>query len=186
MTARRWLINVTVVACTLAGGISIHVLAATTPALYDPRNDPVTSSSTPPPGIEQIAPDVAVEKQPLTGNPLWGVPLRSLSATREGPIFLPSRRPPAPAVAATYTEPVKQANPVEPERPALSLVGIVTGSDDGFAVFISDLTHDVVRLKTGEGHEGWILRSVQAREAVLEKNRRTAVFELPQPTGDRK
>src|SRR5450631_3845625 len=101
MTARRWLINVTVVACTVAGDISIRALAATPPALYDPRSDLTTSSNTPPPGIEQIAPDVAVKEQPLTGNPLWGVPLQSLSATRERPIFLPSRRPPAPAVAAT-------------------------------------------------------------------------------------
>jgi general secretion pathway protein N len=182
MTARRWLINVTVVACTLAGGISIHALAAITPVLYDPA----TSSSTPPPVIGQIAPDMVVKEQPVIGNPLWGLPLRSLNATRERPIFLPSRRPPAPAVTATYTEPVKQAPPVESERPALSLVGIVTGSGDGFAVFISDSTHDVFRLGTGEGHEGWILRSVQAREAVLEKDRRTVVFELPQPTGDRK
>ncbi len=36
-----------------------------------------------------------------SGNPLWAIPLSSLTATRERPIFLPSRRAPAPAVAAT-------------------------------------------------------------------------------------
>src|SRR5436309_11189786 len=30
------------------------------------------------------------------GNPLWRISLQSLSATRERPIFLPSRRPPSP------------------------------------------------------------------------------------------
>ena len=62
----------------------------------------------------------------------------------------------------------------------------LTGATDGFAIFVSDTTRDIIRLKTGEGHEGWILRSVKAREAVLEKNRRSAVIELPPPTGDRK
>src|SRR5204863_1180757 len=34
-----------------------------------------------------------------TGNPLWAIPLSSLTATRERPIFLLSPRAPAPAVA---------------------------------------------------------------------------------------
>jgi hypothetical protein len=186
MMGRRWLVKVTVVACALTSAIAIHALAATTPAPFDPRNDPEDSSTTRPSSIEQMAPGAALKEQARTGNPLWGVLLRSLSSTRERPIFLQSRRPPAPAVAATVMEPVKQANPVEPERPALSLVGVVTGSGDGFAVFINDSTRDIVRLKTGEGYEGWILRSVQVRQAVLEKNRQTAIFQLPPPTGDQK
>jgi general secretion pathway protein N len=184
MSARRRLIEVAVMACTLAGAISIHSFAAMNPTPYDSNNDPVTSSSM---WADHIAPDPASKEQPLTGNPLWGVPLRSLSATRERPIFVPSRRPAAPpAVAVTHSEPTKQAISVEPERPALSLVGVVTGSGDSFAVFISNSTHDTIRLQTGEGHDGWVLTSVQAREAVLEKDRQTAVFELPQSTGDRK
>ena len=68
----------------------------------------------------------------MTGNPLWGIPLKSLSATRERPIFLPSRRPPAPAVAAAPAQPPKPPPPpAEPERPALRLLGIVTGTSDG-------------------------------------------------------
>lgn len=35
----------------------------------------------------------------LPANPLWAIPLKQLSNTRERPIFSPSRRPPAPAVA---------------------------------------------------------------------------------------
>jgi hypothetical protein len=37
-----------------------------------------------------------------SGNPLWAIPLKELSATRERPIFSPSRRAPAPA-DALYT-----------------------------------------------------------------------------------
>src|SRR5262245_4178039 len=33
----------------------------------------------------------AVTEAPVAANPLWGVPLSSLTATRERPIFLPSR-----------------------------------------------------------------------------------------------
>ncbi|MGH7880153.1 MAG: hypothetical protein ACREQD_11750 [Candidatus Binataceae bacterium] len=78
---------------------------------------------------------------------------------------------------------MKAPPPPEPERPALSLIGVVAGASDGFAVFTDETTHGIVRLKTGEGHDGWILRSVSGREAVLEKNRRTALIGLPAPTG---
>src|SRR5262249_53698680 len=50
------------------------------------------------------------------GNPLWAIPLRSLSATRERPIFLPSRRPPAPRVVASPAPaPVQPSPPQQPE-----------------------------------------------------------------------
>lgn len=184
MTARRWLFNVTAMACLVAGGVSVEGLAATTPLPFEPRNDPATD--TPP---LDIAPGARLLEQPISGNPLWGVPLRTLNVTRERPIFVPSRRPPAPAVMAVpYTSPTAlvKSKTVEPERPGLSLVGIVTGSGDSFAVFINAATHDAVRLKTGEGHEGWFLVSAQGREVVLEKDRRTAVFGLPPPRGDQK
>jgi general secretion pathway protein N len=52
---------------------------------------PITNEST----------GVAAKADPVNGNPLWGVTLHSLSATRERPIFAPSRRPPpAPLLAA--------------------------------------------------------------------------------------
>ena len=62
----------------------------------------------------------------------------------------------------------------------------MTGTTTGIAVFTDETTRDIIRLKMGEGHNGWILRSVTGREAVLEKDRRTAVIGLPLPTGDQK
>jgi general secretion pathway protein N len=94
------------------------------------------------------------------GNPLWGIPIELLNATRERPIFSPTRRPPRPAVPAAPAEAVKiVAPPAEPDRPSLNLVGIVAGAGEAYAVFINNTTHDIVRLKTGEGQDGWILRS---------------------------
>jgi hypothetical protein len=157
--------------------------AANNPLDYDQRNDAVDLPGIPGLGAGPTAP----AEKPLSGNPLWGIPLSSLRATRERPIFLPSRRAPAPAVAATRVEPVKTTTPPpEPERPELSLVGVVTSATDGYAVFTDGTTRDIVRLKTGEGHNGWVLRSVNGREAVLEKNSRTAIIGLPTPTGDQK
>ena len=40
-------------------------------------------------------------------------------------------------------------------------------------------------LKTGEGHAGWILRSVKAREVTLEKERQTETLRLPAPGENR-
>ena len=114
------------------------------------------------------------------GNPLWAIPLSSLSATRERPLFLPSRRPPAaPAVAGPPV--VVAAKPVEDDRPQLTLVGAVVGESEGFAVFIDLRSNATVRLRTGQGHAGWTLSSVKGREAVLAKDRETVAFVLPPP-----
>jgi general secretion pathway protein N len=74
-------------------------------------------------------------------------------------------------------------SPSAPQKPTLNLVGTVEGNNEGYAVFIDTISHNIVRLKTGEGEDGWILRSVSEREAVLYKNDRTEVLELPPITG---
>src|SRR5438445_6924776 len=110
MIARLRLIGMTF--CTLAVAAASTALAANNPPRLDPREDTISVPSVPTLGIAPIA---AGEPAP-SGNPLWGVPLKSLSASRERPIFLPSRRPPAPAVRAAYAEPPKSAPPpLEPE-----------------------------------------------------------------------
>lgn len=118
------------------------------------------------------------------GNPLWAVPLSALTATRERPIFSASRRPPAPPVAA---RPVVQARPAPPraagsQRPRMSLVGTVAGAE-GIAVFVDQTTQTIVRLRTGEGHEGWVLRTVGAREVTLQNDSETATLVLPSLDG---
>lgn len=164
----------------LAAGSSLHVRAATSPSLSDIRDDPE--------GLPNLAVDTlrTSAPPPRAGNPLWAIPMDSLNSTLARPIFSPTRRPPPKAVAATTKDPVRQVAVVEPERPPLSLMGVVSGSSDGVAIFIEDASRNVVRLRTGEGFDGWILRSVEAREAILQRNNRTARFTLPSPTGDRK
>ena len=120
----------------------------------------------------------------LRGNPLWAIPLKALTATRERPLFLPSRRAPAPAVAGPPPAvPVAAAAPppAPPEQPHLALVGAIVGESESFAVLLDETTHDVVRLKTGESHAGWVLQSVRTREATLERDRESIVLSLPAP-----
>lgn len=118
------------------------------------------------------------------GNPLWSVPLSILTATQERPIFSASRRPPPRAVAGPQIEPVSAAAPQivsAPERPALVLIGAVVGDNDAIAVFIDHTSQGIVRLRTGEAHMGWVLRSVAGREASLTKDDKTEVLALTRP-----
>lgn len=116
--------------------------------------------------------------QPRGGNPLWAIPLKELSATRERPIFSPSRRPPAPAVAATPHVPPPARAPVA-QRPQLSLVGTIAGDTQGFGIFLESSNNKVVRLKTGEAHQGWKLLEVRPRDIVLQKGDQTVTLSLP-------
>jgi general secretion pathway protein N len=132
-------------------------------------------------GAAQRAPERVLDP---SGNPLWAIPLSSLSATRERPLFTPSRRAPAPAVAgpvAVAPAPRPPPPPAEPERPALQLIGAIVGEHEGIAVFLDQATNNVIRLRTGQDHGGWVLRSVKGREATLTKDRRSETLALPVP-----
>jgi general secretion pathway protein N len=123
-----------------------------------------------------------VPERALSANPLWGIPLTSLSGTRDRPIFSSSRRPPPPAVAPAAVPNVAAVpKPKDPERPLLSLVGTIASGDEGFAIFLEQSTKAALRLKVGEDYQGWRLRLVQGREATLEKDQRAVTLALPQP-----
>jgi hypothetical protein len=121
----------------------------------------------------------------LSGNPLWAIPLRQLSATHERPLFAPSRRPPPVAATNTYqlasVPPPAPPKAVEPERPQLSLVGTVAGEAEGIGVFLDQAGKTVLRLKTGENHKGWVLRTVTRRTVVLAKGFTIVELTLPAP-----
>ena len=59
------------------------------------------------------------------------------------------------------------------------LVGTIAGDKESFGIFLDNSANTVLRLKTGEGHKGWILREVHSRETVLEKDDKTATLALP-------
>jgi len=138
---------------------------------------------------DQVAPAQAVVSAPapvaqraLSDNPLWGIPLTKLPVTRDRPIFSASRRPPPSAVApAAVSKVVAAPKSSEPERPQLSLIGTIVSDDEGFGIFLDQSTKLVIRLKVDENYQGWRLRSVQGREATLEKDQQVVTLPLPQP-----
>jgi general secretion pathway protein N len=122
----------------------------------------------------------------LSDNPLWAIPLGTLNATRDRPIFSPGRRPPPPAIEPVTVQRVAPPpRPKEPERPQLSLVGTIASANEGFGIFLDTLTKTALRLKLGEDYQGWKLRSVRGREVVLEKDETAATLEMPKPGEER-
>jgi general secretion pathway protein N len=125
-------------------------------------------------------------KLPVSGNPLWSVPLSVLNATQERPIFSASRRPPPRAVVGPpRIEPVvvSAPAPAEPEHPPLALIGAVVGDNDAIAVFMDRTNQKIVRLRTGDTHAGWELSSVLGREVTLKKADQTEVLALQRQDG---
>lgn len=121
--------------------------------------------------------------RPIGGNPLWSIPLTELSNTRERPIFSPSRRGPPTVGERPYVPPPPpprvEAKPPEPLM--LSLVGTIASESEGVGLFMETRTQEMVRLQIGEAHEGWVLRAVQGRTAMLEKGDRKETVTLPVP-----
>jgi hypothetical protein len=118
----------------------------------------------------------------LRGNPLWSIHVKTLTATRDRPIFSPSRRPPPPPIiAAPQLPPPPVSKPTEPERPLLTLVGTVTGEQEAFGIFLDQTANKIVRLRLGDDHSGWILRQVRGREVMLQRDGETAFLALPPP-----
>jgi len=127
--------------------------------------------------------------RPKTGNPLWGIPLVDLRMTVERPLFSPSRRPPPPPLAAppVVASPLPPPRPVEPERPAFTRLGTIIGERIEIAVFLDEVTKDVVYLKAGQDRGGWTLKSVRGRQIDFEKNYRTARLAFnPEPVDQRR
>jgi hypothetical protein len=166
-------------AVAVLGAIAVYVGIAhiTAPS----SDDAVKSGETAPVRTAAPSRDAAVQRPPVGGNPLWTLPLNQLSITRERPIFSPSRHPPPPATP-TYVAPVAvrtPPKPKEPEWPSITLLGTIVGTSEGIGIFLNPATQDVVRLRLGEDHQGWALRSVKAREVTLVKDRERVVLELP-------
>jgi general secretion pathway protein N len=160
----------------------------TDPAIDNPGLD-ITRYAMPPPDINARpvtqARQAVAQRQAApvdSANPLWGIPLSTLTATRDRPLFTPSRRPPAPVVASA---PVVVAPPPPPpalERVNLDLVGTIASETESIAVFTDQGTHDALRLRTGEGHDGWILQSVARGVAILQKGIHSETLQFPKPS----
>ena len=108
-------------------------------------------------------------------SPLAEQPLESLSATREHPLFSPTRRPPPPppAVVAAPEPP-----PLPPSPPDVALFGIVTDGDDVRAVVRAGSADKITRVRIGDDIGGWKVAQIADRRLVLALGGRIATFTM--------
>jgi general secretion pathway protein N len=115
-------------------------------------------------------------EQPTTtiANPLEAQPLDRLSATRDRPLFSPTRRPtPPPPPPPPEQPPVA----VVPQPPTLTLVGIVL-DDDGARALIRSSATTADRVQIGDDIGGWKVAQIEGRRMVLSLDGRFATFTL--------
>ncbi|MGA2257288.1 MAG: hypothetical protein ABSG53_21745, partial [Thermoguttaceae bacterium] len=174
--------------CSILGLVLVAIVCGYSTACALAATEPVDGAAIGtainPPLADRILDAPAPDKPAapvLTGNPLWAVPLRALSITRERPLFSPSRRPPAPAMVAAPPAPHARPapKPGEPDHPLLTLVGTIVGKTQSIAIFADEVAKNVIHLKTGQDHAGWTLRAIQGRQATFDKDRREATLALP-------
>jgi len=107
-------------------------------------------------------------------SPLAVHPLDRLSATRERPLFSPSRRAPAPPPIVSLPPPPP---PPPPEPPNVTLVGIVMDAGEARAIVQSG-PNEVRRVRIGDDIGGWKVAQIEGRRLVLKLDSRVATFSM--------
>ena len=123
-------------------------------------------------------PDLSLRRD--GGNPLWSLSLETFAATRNAPLFSPSRRPPVNVSKPKASEP-PSAPAAASGPPAISLVGAISGNAENIAIFLDRTSKDIFRLKPGESYFGWTLTTVKPRQATLRRNNERVTVQFSDP-----
>jgi type II secretory pathway component PulC len=127
-------------------------------------------------------PPAAVAQNPPADEPAPAFslpPLDGLQATRERPLFAPTRRPDAEAPPAE-TAVVEES----PETVAFDLTGVVMGAETAIAILRNRDTQETVAKRQGEMLENWSLEEIASRHVVLRQEERQVRLELFKPEND--
>ncbi|HEY8064501.1 MAG TPA: hypothetical protein VIF40_07190 [Methylosinus sp.] len=109
----------------------------------------------------------------VDGNPLARQPIERFAATRERPLFSPSRRPPPPPATAH-----NDAEPPPPEPPAVVLLGVLTDAG-GTRAYIRPNPMDKVRAaRVGDDISSWQITGIEPTRIILAQSERTKTFAL--------
>ncbi len=156
--------------------------------LFAPKPVEAAPVAAPPRAPEPSAAATTITTAPpvehiTSGNPLWEIPLARLTASRDQPLFAPSRRPAPPleTIRPSLAPVGPPPKPPEPEKPQLTLLGTVAGSRERIGLFIDSVSKEVLRLKAGENHQGWTLRNVRPRQVELAKGLDNTILDLAPP-----
>ena len=161
-----------------AATLAIAVIGQSDAKSSDPKSDATPASF----AVSRGAPgDSRSADRPRIDNPLWAITIKNLMATQDRPLFAPSRRPPSlPPVLAVSSAPPPppEPKPTERERPTLALIGTVAGETSAIGVFLDQSTNRTISLRTGQGHDGWVLSAVHKRDVILQKDQEVALLSL--------
>jgi hypothetical protein len=128
-----------------------------------------------------LAPAPVHAGQSTPDNPVAAQSLERLSATRERPLFSPTRRPPAPPPAPVA---ISRPAPVPPPPPNVALFGIVTDAQGPFAM-VRIGAGKILRLRPGDDVAGWRVGAIEPRRLTLSNGARSASFDLFGPSAGR-
>jgi hypothetical protein len=108
-------------------------------------------------------------------NPLQAQSLDRLSATRDRPLFSPSRHPVPPPPPPI--ERVQEAVP-PPPPPNIIVIGIVINGEGARAIVRSGVENKFDRVQIGDDIGGWKVSQIEGRRMVLSLDGRLAIFTL--------
>jgi len=103
--------------------------------------------------------------------------LTDFEATRERPLFVPTRRGP-PKPVAHYEPPPPPPPPVETPPPRVRLVGIVYSEQEKRVLIIADNPSKPRSLQQGDAIDGWAVTRVDPRSIELRNGERSLVLVL--------
>jgi hypothetical protein len=104
--------------------------------------------------------------------------VESLAATRERPLFSPSRRPP-PAAAPVHVDAAPSLPPPRPlPPPAITLIGVIAATNGSFAVVRVGQNKQPTPVHVGDNIDGWNVIQIADIEVTLTRDGRVATFAL--------
>jgi len=119
------------------------------------------------------APALAEDQRP---SALPWLKLKDLSATRERPLFAPSRRrppPPPPLQPHVVTAPEHP-----PETPRMVLTGVIVKSSETIVVLRNIATSESISLRSGESVGPWRVKALSDHSVVLSDGTKEFTLEL--------
>jgi general secretion pathway protein N len=112
---------------------------------------------------------------PALQNPLAVHSLGELTATRDRPLFSPTRRPVPPPMVA---EAEPSAAPPPPAPPDILFSGVVMEKKGALAIIRMDASSAPMFVRVGDAVSGWKVGQIARRQMVLQLGRRSATFSL--------
>lgn len=122
--------------------------------------------------LPSLAGEPAAQSKVHPVSPLAARPLDRFSATRDRPLFSPTRRPPAAPVI------VAAPPPPPPLPPNVALLGVVMDGEQAQAVVRAGPTAKILRVSIGDDIGGWKVGQIEEKKLVLLLDGRTATFTM--------